>query len=322
MKVAELIRRRQESWQELEKLCTAMRSNRKKHDPKMVSRFASLYRAACADLALADAYQLPPSTVEYLHLLVARAHNQLYRSKSFQWKRFADRILIDTPRLIFNEPCVHIAFFLFWGLFALAGYLAYEQSIWPTFAEEVVGAERLEQTNEMFAGFQGRSWGQNSTMMGIYIFNNAGIGMRVFVEMLLILPGLVELTFNAVYLGATFGYMFRPELGDASLNFKEFVTAHGPFELTAIILSAGAGLKIGMGWIITHGLSRLDSLKATAREALPIVMCAVALFFMAALIEGFISPSPMPWWAKGLVGALSSCAMMVYFIVFGYASQE
>ena len=319
MKVAELIRRREGSWRELEQMCERFRKTRRK--PDEVAKFAKLYRAACADLALADAYQLPPSTVDYLHLLVARAHNQLYRSKSFPWQRMVDLILIETPRKIFHEPCVHIAFFLFWGLFALGGYLAYEQTIWPTFAEDVVGAEALDNVNSMYAQAGERGWGENSAMMGYYIWNNAGIGIRVFVEMLLVLPGLVELTFNAVYLGSIFGYMFRPELGQASLNFKEFVTAHGPYELTAIILSAGGGLKIGMGWIITDGLTRMDSLKKKAKEALPIVMCAVVLFFLAAMIEGFISPSPAPWWMKGLIGALSSCSLMVYFIVLGYQGR-
>lgn len=322
MKVAELIRRRQESWNELESLCNEMSKRSATQNPEKVCRFTKLYRAACADLALADAYQLPPSTVEYLHLLVSRAHNQLYRSKSFQWKLLADRVLIDTPRLIFREPCVHVAFFLFWGLFALAGWLAYERQIWPDFAADVVGAEQLDGAKEMFADFEGRSWGENSFMMGFYIWNNAGIGLRVFVNMLLVLPGLIELTFNAVYLGATFGYMFRPELGDSSLHFKEFVTAHGPFELTAIILSAGAGLKIGMSWIMTKGLTRRDSLIKAGREALPIAMCAVTLFCLAAVIEGFISPSPLPWWFKGLVGSLSSCLMMIYFIVLGYQGQR
>lgn len=322
MKVAELIRKRQASWDELEEVCGKISKNRGVRDPVLVMRFTQLYRSACADLALADAYQLPPSTVEYLHLLVARAHNQLYRSKSFEWRLLADRILIDTPRLIFREPCVHISFFLFWGLFALAGYLAYEQQIWPDFAEDVCGAEQLEATETMFANFNDRSWSENSIMMGFYIWHNAGIGLRIFVNMLLVLPGLVELTFNAVFLGATFGHMFRPELGESSLHFKEFVTAHGPFELTAIILSAGAGLKIGMSWIKTHGLTRRDSLVKAGRESLPIALCAVVLFCLAASIEGFISPSSLPWWFKGGVGALSSCLMMIYFIVLGYQGQR
>ena len=76
MKVADLIEQRQPLWQELEGLCAKL-----KRDPQQIARFSELYRAACADLALAEAYQLPPKTVDYLHTLVARAHNQMYRSE-------------------------------------------------------------------------------------------------------------------------------------------------------------------------------------------------------------------------------------------------
>jgi uncharacterized membrane protein SpoIIM required for sporulation len=162
-------------------------------------------------------------------------------------------------------------------------------------------------------------------MWGYYISHNASIGISCFVTMLFVLPGMITLSFNAVQLGTVFGYMFRPELGDASVNFQNFVTAHGPFELTAIILSAGAGLKIGLSWIITGGLSRTDSLVRTAREALPIAMCAVVLFCLAAMIEGFISPTTtayMPWWIKGAIAVISSCLLMVYFVVLGYPRHE
>ena len=89
----------------------------------------------------------------------------------------------------------------------------------------------------------------------------------------------------------------------------------------AIILSAGAGLRIGLSWLITHELSRKDSLIQTARETLPIAMCAVVLFCLAAMIEGFISPTSsewLPWWVKGAVAVASSCLLMIYFVVLGY----
>ena len=61
--------------------------------------------------------------------------------------------------------------------------------------------------------------------------------------------------FNAISLGAAFGYMARPDV-PAGENFFHFVTAHGPFELTAIVLSAGAGLRLGLSWMMTGGLTR------------------------------------------------------------------
>ena len=47
-------------------------------------------------------------------------------------------------------------------------------------------------------------------------------------------------------------------------HFFEFVTAHGPFELTAIALAAGAGLRLGVGLFATAGLTRLDSVRENA----------------------------------------------------------
>ena len=59
----------------------------------------------------------------------------------------------------------------------------------------------------------------------------------------------------------------------------------------------------------------------TARESLPLAMCAVILFCLAALIEGFISPTPeniMPWWVKGSVSVFTSLMLMFYFVILGY----
>ena len=101
MKVSELLEQRRENWSELEQLCAQMENQRKKGiRAATVSRFASLYRAACADLALADAYQLPPNTVHYLHRLVARAHNQLYRNRTFDYASWWTTLFEDVPRKI------------------------------------------------------------------------------------------------------------------------------------------------------------------------------------------------------------------------------
>src|SRR5687767_13927810 len=111
MKVADLLERRRKNWQELEQICEqAQTSRKKKMHPALLSRFASLYRAACADLALADSYQLPPNTVAYLHRLVGRAHNQLYRSRDFNYQAWGQMLLVDAPRRIFNDRCVPVSF--------------------------------------------------------------------------------------------------------------------------------------------------------------------------------------------------------------------
>lgn len=321
MKVAVLLREREQNWAELDRLCTEIRAIGGVKDPSKVNRFSALYRAACADLALADAYQLPPQKIEFLQSLVARAHNRLYRSKKFAWRTWLEVILFRTPKLIFSDKCVHLAFFIWLSLSVVASYLAYDDTIWPGFAEQIMGLGQIQQMEASFGSYDTRSWGENVFMAGYYIRNNAGIGLQCFASGVLVLPGLFILAQNAIQIGAAFGLMFRPDMAHAGANFKDFVTAHGPFEITAIMLSAGAGLRLGVSWLTTQKWGRLSALLIAGRRAFPIIMCAVVLFCIAALIEGFISPIPrttIPWWIKGMVGVFSCGIMLFYFVVLGY----
>ena len=322
MKVAELVTQRRKNWQELEQLCAQMENRRKKTlGAKNISRFASLYRSTCADLALADAYQLPPNTTQYLHRLVGRAHNQLYRSRRFDVQAWADTLLHDVPKKIFGDKCVQTAFAVFWFVFFASAGLAMRTDLWPTYANQMVGDATLEQMDESFAKpIKGRAAGANPVMASFYIQHNTGIGLQCFAGGLLLIPGLIVTIFNAAHLGAAFGYFARPDIA-AGNNFFEFVTAHGPFELTAIVLSAGAGMRLGMSWIKTDGYSRMASLRRTAQDTMPLMGAAIVLFFLAALIEGFLSPSGLPYGIKAAVAVISSGLLMVYFVVLGFPTS-
>jgi uncharacterized membrane protein SpoIIM required for sporulation len=323
MRVVDLLERRRPNWQELERLCDqANLGPGKSVPPAQVSRLGALYRAACADLALAYSYQLPQNTVQYLHRLVGRAHNQLYRSRKFEFAKWTQMLLFDVPKVIFHDRCVQVMFCLFWGLFILSAYLAYSKSAWPDFAEQVLTQKGIDGLEEMYKdpidGSQ-RGGDMNMRMMGFYAQHNTGIGLQCFAWGLLVVPGMLVTMFNAIHLGAAFGHMARPDI-PAGDNFFHFVTAHGPFELTAIVLSAGAGLRLGLSWMMTKGLTRTSALRKAGREVMPVVGAAMVMFFMAALIEGFLSPSGLPYEIKMGVALISSCLLAVYFIVLGFPS--
>jgi uncharacterized membrane protein SpoIIM required for sporulation len=289
--------------------------------PANVSRFGALYRAACADLALAFAYQLPQNTVHYLHRLVGRTHNQLYRSRKFEWAKWGEMLLFEVPKTIFRDRCVQIMFCVFWGLFILSAYLAYSKTAWPDFAEQILTQEGIQNLEEMYKDpIDGNRRGgeENMMMAGFYTQHNTSIGLQCFTWGLLVVPGMLVTMYNSISLGAAFGYMARPDVGEAGDHFFHFVTAHGPFELTAIVLSAGAGLRIGLSWMMTGGLSRKASLAKTGRAVMPVMGAAIVMFFMAALIEGFLSPSAAPYWLKVMVAIISSSLLAFYFVVLGF----
>ncbi|MDP6719974.1 MAG: stage II sporulation protein M, partial [Pirellulaceae bacterium] len=67
----------------------------------------------------------------------------------------------------------------------------------------------------------------------------------------------------------------------------------------------------------TGGLTRFASLQKTGRDAIPIMGAAIVMFFLAAMIEGFLSPSAAPYWLKATVAVLSSGMLTFYFVVLG-----
>jgi uncharacterized membrane protein SpoIIM required for sporulation len=88
------------------------------------------------------------------------------------------------------------------------------------------------------------------------------------------------------------------------------------------VLSAGAGLRLGISLVVTNGFTRLSSLRKTAHETMPLMGAAMVLFFLAALIEGFLSPSGLPWAVKAAVALLSSGMLMFYFVILGFPRRS
>ena len=141
----------------------------------------------------------------------------------------------------------------------------------------------------------------DSMMAGFYIFHNAGIGLSCYAWGIFFgIGSLWTLASNAIMLGLIFGHMATTTQAG---NFFTFVTAHGPFELTAIVFAGAAGLRLGSGLMFTEGQSRLASLRREGARSLPIAGVSVILFILAAFLEGFVSASPLPYWSKASIAA-------------------
>jgi uncharacterized membrane protein SpoIIM required for sporulation len=186
----------------------------------------------------------------------------------------------------------------------------------------MVGEENLRMFEEMYREAEwDRDISQGTGMTGFYQNHNTTIGLRVFAHGLLFgIGGVLETVRNAAYLGAVFGFMTT--VPGPRENFFQFVTAHGPFELTAIVLSAGVGMKLGFALLFTGGLTRGDSVRLAGRSAMPAMGVTMILFLLAALIEGYISPSALPYEAKAMFGVGSSLVLMIYFVVLGAMGKE
>jgi uncharacterized membrane protein SpoIIM required for sporulation len=88
-----------------------------------------------------------------------------------------------------------------------------------------------------------------------------------------------------VIVGATLPYAMTGRL-------LEFVAAHGPLELTLIVVSAAAGLAMGQALVAASDRPRRDVVREAARQSLVVLGGCLPWFVLLGFVEGLVSPSP------------------------------
>ncbi len=104
MRVAERLEQREFAWQELDLLVARVGKGWSRPTARQVLRLGELYRAACADLMLAEDHDLPRQTVAYLHALVGRAHHLIYRASGFNFRDWGRSLFQTAPRFLRSDP--------------------------------------------------------------------------------------------------------------------------------------------------------------------------------------------------------------------------
>lgn len=319
MTPADFVAKRSADWAELEALLARVNVRRDRGlDSQELLRFAKLYRSACTDLSLAHAFRLSRDLEQRLEDLVARGHANLYTFRRNRWSDVREFFFRKVPYLVFTDKYVWICQVAFYLPFALCLYMSYQS---PRFAERVVSAGQLQQAVEMHSNDKkAPTTGDAVVGTSFYIYNNVSIDLLVFGFGALGGVGSILLTlFNAVYLGCVIGFVLNSPSG---ANLLHFITAHAPFELTAIGISAGAGLRIGLAFVAPAGRRRLRALADEARFAVPVITAAALLTALAAVIEAVLGPAPLPLSLKMMVAGVCTLFMFVYFGVGGYVLQR
>jgi uncharacterized membrane protein SpoIIM required for sporulation len=271
-------------WLELEK---ALQRDTRDLDPE---RFLNLYRMCCEHLALAQAQDFPAHVVERLSLITGRAHQIVYRQSDFGAARIS-RTLIEVFPLRVRE---HAGYMLVAALLLTVPTIAVGIATYlnPDLILTVVDSRTASEFEHMYAPSAEsigrlRDAGSNWAMFGFYIMNNIGIAFQCYVTGVIFgLGSLFFLISNGVFGGAIAGFVAARGHGP---TFFTFVATHSAFELTAIVLCGGAGLRIGRSVLLPGRLTRLSSLQRAAQETSAIVFGASVMLVIAAAIEAFWS---------------------------------
>jgi uncharacterized membrane protein SpoIIM required for sporulation len=122
---------------------------------------------------------------------------------------------------------------------------------------------------------------------------------------------------NAQNVGLTGGVMFAYGRGDV---FFSYILPHGMLELTAIFIAGAAGLRIFWSWISPGPHPRLVALAAEGRSLITVALGLVLVLLVSGLVEGFVTPSTLPVWAKITFGALVLAGYWAYVMTLGRAA--
>ena len=94
------------------------------------------------------------------------------------------------------------------------------------------------------------------------------------------------LVFNGLQGGAVGGYLTARGHGEA---FYSFIVTHSAFELTAIVMSGAAGLRLGHALIAPGRRTRLEALRHASSHAIVVMYGVIAFLLIAAAVEAFWS---------------------------------
>ena len=277
------------------------------------------FRRLCHDLALVRSRNYSAAVGADLQRRVLAVHQRIYgaaRPEAGGMRRF---LVAGFPQRVRHEwrPVAAAGILFFVPLLVILAAI----QVWPDLAFMLLSPETVSQVEEMYspaATHLGRPRAASSdwAMWGFYIANNVRIDFQAFAGGIAFgLGTLFYLAYNALFIGAVAGHL--TQIGFTA-TFWGFVAGHSAFELTGVVLSGAAGLKVGMALVAPGSRSRLDALRENCRAAVQLLYGAAALTFLAAFVEAFWSPlRSVPLMVKVGVGLALWLLTWAYLLLAG-----
>ncbi len=306
---------RRPSWQQLEELLTQTKTNIRRLSPRDLETLGRLYRSTTSDLALAQR-DFPNQRVSYyLNGLVSRAHAQIYQEAPLRQRALSHFYRYQFP-LLYRALLPYTS--LCFAVFLIGAMIAYFVTWRQPDAIYIFAGPGIESLVRQVE--EGKLWTEiapsaRAAASSFILTNNIRVMFLTFAGG--ITAGLLTLwvmVSNGLHFGALFGLLQGHGL---SGGLAEFVVAHGFIELSVIFLAGGCGLYIGDGLIRPGLRTRRTAVVQHSRKGVQLILGCVPLLILAGLIEGFISPSGLPWPAKLAIGWLTGILLHAYWLYAG-----
>jgi len=300
---------REQRWAQLKEL-----SKKRRLTGAEADELTRLYQATAGDLSAVRSAAPEPSLISRLSVLLAQARVWLtgaHGSATGDFIRFFTRTL---PAAMYRVR--------WWGVWvSVAVIVAGAFSGWWTLNHEesleLVGdaATRAQIANESFASYYTEY--SNSSFTALVWTNNAWLAFQCIAFGITGIFPLILLYNTALQLGVAAAIMAEAHALDV---FFSLIIPHGLLELSAVFVAAGAGLRLFWTMLVPGARTRGAALAEEGRATFAVAIGLAIALLASGLIEGFVTPSTMPWWIKIVIGIIACTAFWAYIFVAGRAA--
>jgi uncharacterized membrane protein SpoIIM required for sporulation len=293
-------------WSRLEELTRQRRLTGSESD-ELVER----YQRVATHLSVIRTAAPDATVITYLSLVLSRARNRAGGARTGTWHGVVTFVTERFPAALYRlrwwwittaAAGVVVTFVMMWWLLA---HPDLEQSLLsPRDIDRLVNHDVAGYYSQYAAShFAAQVWTNNVWVAGLCLALGA-----------LGLPVVYLLVQNVANLAIIGSIMTRHGHGP---EFWGLILPHGLLELTAVFVAAGVGLRLFWSWVEPGDLTRARSFAHEGRTAGTVALGLVGVLAVSGVIEAFVTPSPLPTWARIAIGILAEATFLAYVFVLG-----
>ncbi|MDQ0787349.1 stage II sporulation protein M [Streptomyces sp. B3I8] len=279
----------------------------------------ALYQRAATHLSLIQSSAPDPQLTGRLSRLVARARATVTGTRRASWRDVARFLTAGFPAAVYRSRHWWVPTALLSTTVAVL--LGWWIGTHPEVRSTIAAPSELREltrpggeyesyySSHPAASFAAQVWTNNAEAAALCLILGIFLG----------LPVLWILFQNMLNLGVGFGLMSSAGRLD---TFLGLVLPHGLLELTAVFVAAGTGLRLGWTVIDPGPRSRRAALAEEGRAALGMALGLALVLFVSGAVEGFVTPSGLPTWARTGIGILVELAFLAYVFVLGGRAER
>jgi uncharacterized membrane protein SpoIIM required for sporulation len=315
MTLGAFVRRSRPRWQRLETMLGVIEvRGPRRTDRPFLRELSSLYRATTGDLAFAQTHYRGTTLLLFLHQLVARAHNQIYRPHRLSLRETAHFFLQEIPRSVRDhlQAVTWSAIIFFLGMALGLSAVQFDER----------AASIILPSSVLNSIYSGQMWTDNifsvlpAPVASTFLFtSNISVALLAFAGGL---SGGLITTWILFQNGFMLGVVFKlcANYGLLGALFA-FIAGHGVLEISSIIVAGAAGYVVANALLNPGSHSRSDALAQQGRSAVRMAVACVPALVTAGCIEAFISPSGFPFWFKAALGLTLGGSFWLYLLLTG-----